>query len=253
MAPAREDRRPVDPATGQPLPVRPQPGYYPSFRTLAQQAFWDTATRKVVLARLQPPPAPPFFTADEARLMTAVCDRILPQDDRDPAHRIPIVEVIGQRLDEGRIAGYRFAGMPPDGEAHRLGLRGIGEVALFLHAAPFIELTPGWQDEVLLTLHDACPPAGEDIWRQLPVDRYWLLLVHDVTSAYYAHPYAWDEIGFGGPSYPRGYMRLERGEPEPWEAAERRYAWRAPSTSFSGAFTPLAQAPASNPKPGGTP
>ena len=42
---------------------------------------------------------------------------------------------------------------------------------------------------------------------------------------YYSHPWAWDEIGFGGPAYPRAYMRLERGEPEPWEVAEKRYEW----------------------------
>jgi hypothetical protein len=27
----------------------------------------------------------------------------------------------------------------------------------------------------------------------------------------YAHPYAWDEIGFGGPAYPRGYGALNFG------------------------------------------
>jgi hypothetical protein len=27
-------------------------------------------------------------------------------------------------------------------------------------------------------------------------------------SAFYSHPWAWNEIGFGGPAYPRGYMRL---------------------------------------------
>ena len=42
---------------------------------------------------------------------------------------------------------------------------------------------------------------------------------------YYAHPWAWDEIGFGGPAYPRAYMRLENGQPEPWEKQEKRYEW----------------------------
>ena len=39
-------------------------------------------------------------------------------------------------------------------------------------------------------------------------------------GAYYAHPYAWDEIGFGGPAYPRGYFALNNGAPEPWEPRE---------------------------------
>ena len=41
--------------------------------------------------------------------------------------------------------------------------------------------------------------------------------------AFYSHPWAWNEIGFGGPAYPRGYMRLRPGERagEPFERAAR--------------------------------
>ena len=46
------------------------------------------------------------------------------------------------------------------------------------------------------------------------------MIMSDAIDAYYAHPWAWDEIGFGGPAYPRAYTRLERGEPEPWEVEE---------------------------------
>jgi hypothetical protein len=40
-------------------------------------------------------------------------------------------------------------------------------------------------------------------------------------SAFYAHPWAWNEIGFGGPAYPRGYKYLALGAREPWEVEER--------------------------------
>ena len=58
-----------------------------------------------------------------------------------------------------------------------------------------------------------------------------MLLVQDCVEGYYAHPWAWDEIGFGGPAYPRGYMRLEHGKPEPWEVEEQRYEWSGPPWS----------------------
>jgi hypothetical protein len=45
--------------------------------------------------------------------------------------------------------------------------------------------------------------------------------LRQITGVYYAHPYAWDEIGFGGPAYPRGYFALNNGAPEPWEAKEQ--------------------------------
>jgi hypothetical protein len=60
------------------------------------------------------------------------------------------------------------------------------------------------------------------------------------VEVYYAHPWAWDEIGYGGPAYPRGYMRLENGEPEPWEVEEHRYEWAAPASSLSGEYKPIA-------------
>ncbi len=172
--------------------------------------------------------------------MKAVCDRILPQDDREESHKIPIVNVIDERLYSGRLDGYRFASMPPDHEAHRLGLLGITEVSRHMFQRQFVDLSPLEQEAVLKTIHDGDPPAGYEIWQKMPVHRFWLLLVQDVVGAYYAHPYAWDEIGFGGPAYPRGYMRLENGEPEPWEVKERRYEWAAPTDSPSAEFTPVA-------------
>ena len=232
-------RLPVDVETKQPLPPKAQPGYYPGFSTLSQQAFWDEATRKVVLARVEQVPPFRYFSNDEIRLMQAICDRLIPQDDRDEAHRIPIVNYIDERLYSRRIDGYRFEDMPPDHEAHRLGLQGIEAVARHMYNRSFTELEPLQQDRVLQSLHDCTPPAGEEIWSRLPVRRYWMLLLQDAIEGYYAHPYAWDEIGFGGPAYPRGYMRLENGKPEPWEVEEHRYEWESPSTSLSDTYQPI--------------
>ncbi len=234
MATGDRRRWPIDPRTGQPIPPRAQPGYYPGFRTLDQQDFWDDATRRLIVQRVHDTPPIRFFDAKEAALLGAVCDRILPQDDRDEAHTIPIVNGIDARLFDNRIDGYRYEHMPSDREAHKLGLRAIDAIAQQLFGRPFIEIAPLDQDGVLKTIHDGTPPAGEAIWNRMPVQRYWMLLVQDVVEVYYAHPWAWDEIGFGGPAYPRGYMRLERGEPEPWEVDEQRYAWDVPDSSLSG-------------------
>lgn len=214
-------------------------GYYPGYSTLAQQDFWDEATRRTVLQRLQPPPPLRFFGLGEAERLQAVCARILPQDDRPEDRRIAIVPEIDRRLADGIHDGYRYADMPPDGEAHRLGLRAIDQIARHLFLRGFLALGNRERDEVLLTIHDARPPAAEAIWKRMSVKRYWMLLVNDVVRVYYAHPWAWDEIGFGGPAYPRGYMRLDRGDAEPWEKPERRYEWSAPADSLSGTFTKL--------------
>ena len=101
-------RQPIHPETHQPLPLRKQPGYYPGFSTLKQQAFWDEATRTKVLKRVQETPPIRFFDPREASLMEAIAAHILPQDDREPSRRIPIVPRIDERLHKGQIPGYRF-------------------------------------------------------------------------------------------------------------------------------------------------
>ncbi len=47
-------------------------------------------------------------------------------------------------------------------------------------------------------------------------------MIADITHAYYAHPTAWNEIGFGGPASPRGYVRMQLDRRDPWEAAEAK-------------------------------
>ncbi len=233
------DRQPLDAVSGEPIGPLSQPGYYPRFSTLAQRKFWDAKTRDVVLDRVENVPPIRFFTAEQARILEAICDRVLPQDDRDDAHRIPIVPQIDRRLYEDTHDGYRFEDMPPDREAFPLGIRAIDEIARELHGRGFDRLDAHDQEQILRSLHDGKPEGAADVWQRMPVVRFWLLLVQDCAEAYYAHPWAWDEIGFGGPAYPRAYMRLERGEPEPWETDERRYAWQPPRMSASGDYEPV--------------
>jgi hypothetical protein len=215
---------------------RQQPGYYPGYSTLSQKNFWDEATRKVIVARVENVPPFRFFSEAEARLLIAVCDRIVPQDDRDEQHRIPIAPFIDNRLYEGRIDGYRFESMPPDREAHQLGLKAIQEIAKHLYHTSFLDITAADQERVLKTIHSGKPPAAAEVWQRMPAHRYWMLLVQDCLEVYYAHPWAWDEIGYGGPAYPRAYMRLEGGQPEPWEVNEQRYEWKAPAGSISDSY-----------------
>lgn len=236
-APRRDDDpRPVDPQSGIPLGPYAQPGYYPDFHTLDQRKFWDARTREVVLDRVRNIPKMRFFDERQAALLTAICERVLPQADRDDEHKIPIAPQIDKRLYEDRHDGYRYESMPADREAFPMALRAIEEMAHAHYGRGFLELRLSEQDELLRSLHDGKPIAAHEVWDRMPPHRFWLLLVQDCAEAYYAHPWAWDEIGFGGPAYPRAYMRLERGEPEPWETQERRYDWAAPPASQSDRY-----------------
>ena len=224
-----EERLPIDPKTSRVLEPRAQPGYYPGFSTLGQQSFWDAATREVVRKRVREIPPIRFFTAEEAQLMEVLCAHLLPQNDRDAEHQIPIMPFIDERLHKGKTPGYRFESMPPDGDAYRLGFQAIEQISQANYKRGFLDLSWREQEDLLKSIHDAKPmPGAEEIWERMPIHRYWALVLQDCVEVYYAHPWAWDEIGFGGPAYPRAYTRLERGEPEPWEVEEERYSWAMP-------------------------
>ena len=229
----------TDPETGAVLAQREQPGYYAGWKTLAQQKYWDEHTRNVVVERVTNEKPIRFFNEAEERTMLAVVDRILPQDDRTPERRIPLLPSLDERLFVNRIEGYRYEDMPSDQEAYRIAARAFEQMAQTLHGKRFDELGVREQEEILKSIHDAKPTGAEDDWKKLNIERFWALLVSDVCSVYYAHPWAWDEVGFGGPAYPRGYMRLEEGQPEPWEVEEQRYTWAPPADTISNAEEPL--------------
>ncbi len=60
-----------------------------------------------------------------------------------------------------------------------------------------------------------------DRWRGLPARHLWNLWTRYACAAFYAHPWAWNEIGFGGPAYPRGYKNIGFDRRESWEKPER--------------------------------
>ena len=225
---------PRDARTGEPsLPTR-EPGYYPGFSTLSQSSFWDEATRTVVNQRVATPSSMKFFNAQEWTFWTAVFDHLIPQTDRAADRRIPIIAPLDQRLYLNQTVGYRYEDMPHDRDVYKtFGIEAINQEARHRYGGEFLLLPHLHQDMILRAIHDRRPEAAKDIWKKMSVHRFWQLVMGDAIDAYYAHPWAWDEIGFGGPAYPRAYTRLERGEPEPWEVEEQRYDWLAPASSIS--------------------
>ncbi len=192
---------------------------YPKADILAQRGHWDDATREVVLDRVHNVPRFGFFQPHEQATLVALCDRIIPQSHRPEDRRVPIAPWIDQSCAHGKLEGFRFDNMPPLRDAWRQGLAGLDQTARAMHGADFCDLDGARRDAVLRAVRDGSPPG--EVWRTLPPKRWWTYIaLRQIAGVYYAHPYAWDEIGFGGPAYPRGYFALNHGAPEPWEPRE---------------------------------
>ncbi|MEJ7891321.1 MAG: gluconate 2-dehydrogenase subunit 3 family protein [Solirubrobacteraceae bacterium] len=186
-------------------------GRYPDFDVLDEADHWDGVTRRVVLARLAPPPLR-FFDEAEARTLGAFCDTVLAQD-REP--RVPVLAFIDAKLHEGRLDGFQYADMPDDRQTWRLVARGLDESAAEHGSGVYAEATADARVAVCEAFAEGRLAGG--VWRDLPVVHAWAVVMRAVLAAFYSHPWAWNEIGFGGPAYPRGYMRLGVGQKEPWE------------------------------------
>ncbi|HTO61241.1 MAG TPA: gluconate 2-dehydrogenase subunit 3 family protein [Bradyrhizobium sp.] len=192
---------------------------YPGYDVLAKWSgpSWNAKTRQVIARRLAIAPEPRFFTAAEFETVTAIAARIVPQPAARPP--IPVAALVDLKLHEGVMDGYRSAGTPRDGEAWRLGLKALDAEARMAYRDRFAALADGLQVTLLQRAEAGDLHASE--WGAMsPRDFFKKRLARDIVLAYYAHPIAWSEIGWGGPASPRGYVRLDFNERDPWEAAE---------------------------------
>ncbi len=190
-------------------------GRYPDFDVVEQVSHWDELTRDVVLGRIDHVPPRRFFTEPETATLTAFCDDVLAQDSEP---RIPVLAFIDEKLYEGRLDGFQYADMPDDRDTWRLVARGLDEAV----RSDGHESYAAAPDTVRVRILDAFAAGGLSggAWDAVNTSRAWSIVMRAVLSAFYSHPWAWNEIGFGGPAYPRGYARMGVGLSEAWEGRE---------------------------------
>jgi hypothetical protein len=193
---------------------------YPQANALSQRRHWDDTTRRVVLDRVYNIPAFKHFAGRDRATLEVLCAHVIPQDHRPTERRVPLAPWIDD-LCEQHVEAFRFDDMPPNHVAWEWGLEGIEQTAQLIFGRSFVDLDPEQQVTILEEIRGGTPPG--EIWQRMPPKRWWeFTAVRQIAGVYYAHPFAWDEIGFGGPAYPRGYLSLNHGDREPWESEEVR-------------------------------
>jgi hypothetical protein len=181
-------------------------GRYPDFDVFVARRTWDAATAQVVDERMRLRAGDPlqFFTDAEGATGRAFCDAFSAQDDEP---RIPVLEMIDRRLAAGQLDGYQYDGMPDDRDTWRLVIAGLDEMAAGGHGTcSFAACDPDTKRAIVGQFAEG--HVVGDSWEKLDVKRAWVVCARMIVTAFYAHPWAWNEIGFGGPAYPRGFMRM---------------------------------------------
>ena len=180
------------------------------------------ATRRVLEERAKPVVGERFLAPELFDLLQQITGTLLPQGAIGTG--VDIAGAIDQRLATGESAGWRFADLPPEGEAYTQGLQVF---------ATMLQGTP------MKTFGRMLPPAREDYLRcvangdvdgpaRFPLSKWLLLLRTDAVKIWLAHPDTMQKIkyyGFAdgatgttdGPTITEGWTALTPNKALPFE------------------------------------
>ncbi len=188
-----------------------QTNRFPGYNVLEQIPSWDEETKSVILARSLPSKSLRFFTIEEEPICRSLLNRLLALDE---GPSIEVIEGIDSRLAEEQTDGWYYEEMGPDSKVWKDSIRALDEHSKEQYHSPFHLLSPQDQDELLEAIRLS------KTWRGFPAGWLWSLWMRYACTELYSNPQIWNEIGFGGPAYPRGYKALGADRLEPWEVRE---------------------------------
>lgn len=188
--------------------------HYQSFDVMQEKDHWDDHTREIVEKRLLQKDYQQL-SLQESILLTHICAQLL-DEARDP-----ILHYVVQHFDTmlGLDIGesQRKANVPKAAILIREGIRAIDQYATSTYGMQYAALPDTYKRVILeQMMNNQITLTADGI--QIPVKELFNKLQKEAVHAYYSHPTVWSEIGYAGPAYPRGYVRSELGQRDPWEA-----------------------------------
>ncbi|HEX4445019.1 MAG TPA: gluconate 2-dehydrogenase subunit 3 family protein [Galbitalea sp.] len=187
---------------------------FPGFDVLAQSRHWDHATRDAIYQRVAEHGPLRFFSKLEAEAAGALFDQLL---DQRVEPRVPVLELVDARLAHDETDGWRYETMPMDQEAWHRSLAALDAESQARQGVSFAGLEWERQAGLIQSLQD----LGDALWHAMPATQVWSLWTRYACTAFYGHPSAWQEMGFAGPAYPRGYKNIGVDRLESFEVEDQ--------------------------------
>jgi hypothetical protein len=132
-----------------------------------------------------------------------------------------VIRHIDQTLHSSPGEGQRKQGVPAGKDLVRQGLQALDLFAKDEYDSSFLELEAAAQEKLLQDV-GAGNAKPQSAWNGVPQQPFFQKLMSLTVESYCSHPRIWSEIGYAGPAYPRGYVRTQLGQRDPWEAKEER-------------------------------
>lgn len=118
-----------------------------------------------------------FFTANQAALVEAICERLIPADEDPGAAWAGVVHYIDRQL-----IGY----FSDQQETYRRGLLGVEESARALFDKPFLSLSAEDQDETLSAMERNTAPG--DAWESVSAAAFFNMILNHTLQGFYGDP-----------------------------------------------------------------
>lgn len=189
--------------------------HYPAYDVLRNKEEWDEHTQSIVLSRFVRTSELEFLTLQEMEILHGICSRLVDDTREDIVSYM--VRHIDKSLHGSPGDGQRKVGVPAAQQLIREGLQWLDEASKRRHVLGFIQLEERQQERLLDDLSRGEAVDGGE-WDMVLQKQLFKKLLSWATESYYSHPTIWSEIGYGGPAYPRGYVRTQLGQLDPWEA-----------------------------------
>jgi choline dehydrogenase-like flavoprotein len=177
-------------------------------------------TREALEERLARPlsTSPQFLSPLELITLRAVCNRLVPQQERPIA--IDLAGILDERIAQGNGNGWRYDALPPDGEALRRGLRGLDQCAQARYGGEFAALDEKQQDAVLRAVQEG--EAEGEIWQTMPPVLWFEEFFAEMVENFYGHPETQQSIGYVGFADAPGWTKIGLNEREDREPEEEK-------------------------------
>ena len=192
--------------------------YTPDFDVLRSKEEWDKETRDVVMSRTSTPPPALTLRQHEVDTLTAIASVLL-GDNRTSILQF-VMDHFDKKMRSNIGESQRKRGIPPFPLLIHKGIDTFNELSVSVHGQEFSALDTQTRWNFISSL--ISNPVPFEIAELHIQSKDFLSSIHtEAVNAYFSHPIVWSEIGYAGPAYPRGYVRIERGLLDPWEAKSR--------------------------------
>ncbi len=189
--------------------------HYKEFDVMRSLEEWDERTQTLIKQRLAKGEKIEFFSDKQQQLLIDVLKVLLAEQDEDVVKRV--AAFIGEQLEKNKGKGYREATLPEAEILYLEGLKGIQETSEAMYKGKdFGQLNHEHKLKVLEAIRQGNPSGN--VWQKLNGKKFFKDLLTQAVSSFFSQPEIWSEIGYAGPAYPRGYVRVELGGLDPWEA-----------------------------------